>query len=92
MKINHNGKEIELEADDDLTAMFELVCICGHKLSDHSFTHAYGTFRRFITSQCTKCRFHAKDEEHPQGFECEQFRINPGKNDARHFNFPGLTK
>lgn len=96
MKINYNGKEIELENDNDVDEMFELQCVCGHKLKDHSFTHAYGTMRRYITSQCIPCGFHtvnglvSKDEEHPEGFVCEQFRIKPGKNDAKHFNFPGL--
>lgn len=90
MKINYNGKEIELEDGDDIQEMFDLVCICGHTLGNHSFTWAYGTFRRYITSQCIPCGFHEKDEEHPQGMMCEQFRIGPGKNDARHFNFPDL--
>lgn len=91
MNVNYNGKEIEIGAEDRIEDMFELICVCGHRLGDHSYTHAYGTFMRFVTSQCLRCGFHEKNKEHPQGFECEQFRVKPGKNDARWFNYPGLS-
>lgn len=86
LNINSNGKFIKLEGDE-WDEMIELVCVCGHKLKEHSFTHGFGTTRTWITSQCVRCGFAKKDEEHPQGFVCEQFRIKEGKNDARWSGF-----
>ncbi len=55
MKIHqYDGVWIEYDSTDELPKIYELKCICGHKLSYHGFVVSWSTNNVF-PSQCTAC-------------------------------------
>lgn len=69
MNVTLNGKIIELQDGDVRTSMLELMCVCGHTLFHHAYTHAWGDINTWYTSQCIQCDI--DDGE----FGCSQFRM-----------------
>jgi hypothetical protein len=73
MRIEMNGKFVYAE-DSDLGDVLNLVCVCGHTLSEHACPMYYWEGKPyFITSQCTHLipNFITAKLK----FCCEQFRV-----------------
>ena len=76
MEIYNKGKTIILDVNtNDQMEAYELLCVCGHKLSEHAmpiFWHTPDPLHHTIrTNQCTHLT-----KDIPPKFHCEQFRIS----------------
>jgi len=73
VQILFGGQTIVLDVNtDDQEKAYELLCVCGHKLSEHAcpifWYYPDALHHTIYTSQCT----HLLDNHK---FHCEQFRI-----------------
>lgn len=73
MEILQNGSVIILDVNtDDQENAYKLMCVCGHRLSEHAMPIFWNTpdalHHTIYTNQCTK-------EIANNKFHCEQFRI-----------------
>lgn len=75
MNIQMNGSMIVFEPRE-LDDVYNLKCVCGHKLSDHACPVFYAMpdpqHNTIYTSQCVVCGL-TKDNK---DFVCNKFRIN----------------
>lgn len=76
MKINGRGSSIIFDAgnSDDQSACYELVCVCGHKLSEHAspifWYYPDPQHHIIFTRQCTHF-----SKEDSNKFCCDQFQV-----------------
>jgi hypothetical protein len=76
MEIHNKGAQIVLDVNtDDQMNAYELMCVCGHKLSEHAspiFWYYPDQLHHTIhTRQCTHW-----DKNIPNKFCCEQFQLS----------------
>lgn len=68
MKIFANGGFIVMDEGDDHNDAYNLMCVCGHKASEHGMWMSWAT-HTFFMSQCVMCPLDAGE------FMCPRFRI-----------------